>query len=302
MHEMPSAADLRSLDKETHRALVLAQQEKLLSRDSEIEHLKLIIAKFRRMMFGTKSEKVAREIEQLELKLEELEVRKAECAEARPQSEPPSKRPSRQPLPEHLPREVHVHMPDADTCTACGGELSKLGEDVSEMPEYEPASFKVIPHVRPKLCCTKCDVILEAPAPPRPVERGLAGPGLLAHVLIAKYADHLPLYRQSEIYAREGVDLDRSTLADWVGSASHLLSPLVDQLRRHVLAASKLHADDTPVPVLGARRGHVPLQVGLDRCGFRQKICANLFSPDCVCLFFFIIFTQIVAAKSPSRR
>lgn len=256
MNERPSvAADLSSLDRETLAALVLAQQEKLLSRDSEIEHLKLIIAKLRRMMFGPKSEKITREIEQLELKLEELEVRKAERAEAGPGSEPPSKRPSRQPLPEHLPREVHVHMPAADTCTACGGELSKLGEDVSEMLEYVPASFKVIRHVRPKLCCTKCDVILEAPAPSRPVERGLAGPGLLAHVLVAKYADHLPLYRQSEIYAREGVDLDRSTLADWVGAASHLFSPLVDQLRRHVLAASKLHADDTPVPVLAPGTG-----------------------------------------------
>jgi transposase len=255
MHEMPSvAADLRSVDRETLAALVLAQQEKLLSCVSEIEHLKLIIAKLRRMMFGTKSEKVAREIEQLELKLEELEVRKAERAEAGPGSEPPSRRPSRQPLPEYLPREVHVHMPDADMCTACGGELSKLGEDVSEMLEYVPASFKVIRHVRPKLCCTKCDVILEAPAPSRPIERGLAGPGLLAHVLVAKYADHLPLYRQSEIYPREGVDLDRSTLADWVGAASHLLSPLVDQLRRHVLAGSKLHADDTPMPVLAPGR------------------------------------------------
>lgn len=256
MNERPSvAADLRSLDRETLAALVLAQQEKLLSRDSEIEHLKLIIAKLRRMMFGTRSEKITREIEQLELKLEELEVREAERAEARPGSEPPRQRPSRQPLPEHLPREVHVHMPDRDTCTACGGGLSKLGEDVSEMLEYVPASFKVIRHVRPKLCCTKCDVIHEAPAPSRPIKRGLAGPGLLAHVLVAKYADHLPLYRQSEIYAREGVDLDRSTLADWVGAASHLLSPLVDQLRRHVLATSKLHADDTPVPVLAPGTG-----------------------------------------------
>ena len=256
MHERPSVpADLRSLDSETLAALVLAQQEKLLSRDSEIEHLKLIIAKLRRMMFGTKSEKITREIEQLELKLEELEVRKAERAEAGPGSEPSRQRPSRQPLPEHLPREVHVHMPDRDTCTACGGGLSKLGEDVSEMLEYVPASFKVIRHVRPKLCCTKCDVIHEAPAPSRPIERGLAGPGLLAHVLVAKYADHLPLYRQSEINAREGVDLDRSTLADWIGAASHLLSPLVDQLRRHVLAASKLHADDTPVPVLAPGTG-----------------------------------------------
>jgi transposase len=138
--------------------------------------------------------------------------------------------------------------------TACT-ELRKLSEDVSEMLEYVPASFKVIRHVRPKLSCTKCDVIVEAPAPSRPIERGLAGPGLLAHVLVAKYADHFPLYRQSEIYAREGVDLDRSTLADWVGAASHLLTPLVDRVRDHVLAASKLHADDTPVPVLAPGMG-----------------------------------------------
>lgn len=256
MHDaLPVPADLSLLDRETLAALVLAQQEKLLSHSSEIEHLKLIIAKLRRMVFGTSSEKVTREIEQLELKLEELEVRTAERAEARSSSDSPSKRSSRRPLPEHLPREVHVHMPQADACSSCGGALRKLGEDVSEMLEYVPASFKVIRHIRPKLCCTKCDVILEAPAPSRPIDRGLAGPGLLAHVLVAKYADHLPLYRQSEIYAREGVDLDRSTLADWVGATSHLLSPLVDHLRRHVLAASKLHADDTPVPVLAPGMG-----------------------------------------------
>src|ERR1700730_2677440 len=121
-----SVVDLSRLDREALEALVVAQQEKLLNRNSEIEHLKLIIAKLRRMMFGTKSEKITREIEQLELKLEELEVHKAERAEAGPGSEPASKRPSRQPLPEHLPREVHMHMPAADTCTACGGELSKL--------------------------------------------------------------------------------------------------------------------------------------------------------------------------------
>jgi hypothetical protein len=105
------------------------------------------------------------------------------------------------------------------------------------------------------MCCTRCDASLQAPAPSRPTDRGLAGPGLLAHILVSKYADHLPLYRQSEIYAREGVDLDRSTLAGWVGAASYLLSPLVDQLRKHVLADSKIHADDTPVPVLAPGTG-----------------------------------------------
>jgi transposase len=256
-------ADLTALDRPALEALIVeqqselsAQQEKLLSRDSEIEHLKLVVAKLRRMMFGTKSEKVTREIEQLELKLEELETRQAAERERATSTDAPAKnKPTRRPLPEHLPREVHTHLPQQASCSHCGGELRKLGEDVSEMLEYVPASFKVIRHVGPKLSCTKCDVIVEAPAPSRPIERGLAGPGLLAHVLVSKYADHLPLYRQSEIYAREGVDLDRSTLADWVGAASHLLAPLVDAVRKHVLTASKLHADDTPIPVLAPGMG-----------------------------------------------
>src|SRR5277367_5525629 len=253
-----SVVDLSRLDREALEALVVAQQEKLLTRNSEIEHLKLIIAKLRRMMFGTKSEKIAREVEQLELKLEELETGEAArppATEPTGSTNTPRRKRKGRPLPEHLPRETHTHMPAGEACSACGGGLSKLGEDVSEMLEYIPASFKVIRHVRPKMCCTRCDTIMQAPAPSRPIDRGLAGPGLLAHVLVSKYADHLPLYRQSEIYAREGVDLDRSTLADWVGAASYLLSPLVDQLRKHVLAASKIHADDTPVPVLAPGTG-----------------------------------------------
>jgi len=247
-------ADLTALDRATLEALIVAQQSELRGRDSEIEHLKLVIAKLRRMMFGTKSEKVTREIEQLELKLEELETQQRERTATAVATDTTNK-PTRRPLPEHLPREVHTHLPQQDSCSECGGELRKLGEDVSEMLEYTPASFKVIRHVRPKMSCTKCDVIVEAPAPSRPIERGLAGPGLLAHVLVSKYADHLPLYRQSEIYARAGVDLDRSTLADWVGATSHLLTPLVDAVRKHVLAASKLHVDDTPVPVLAPGMG-----------------------------------------------
>src|ERR1700728_66072 len=251
-----SVVDLSRLNREALEALVVAQQEKLLTRNSEIEHLKLIIAKLRRMMFGTKSEKIAREVEQLELKLEELETGEAaHPPAAAPASSTPRRKRKRRPLPEHLPRETHTHMPTEEACSACGGQLSKLGEDVSEMLEYIPASFKVIRHVRRKMCCTRCDAIVQAPAPSRPIDRGLPGPGLLAHVLVSKYADHLPLYRQSEIYAREGVDLCRSTLAGWVGAASELLAPLVDQITRHVLAGSKIHADDTPVPVLAPGKG-----------------------------------------------
>jgi transposase len=133
--------------------------------------------------------------------------------------------------------------------------MRRLGADSSEMLEYVPASFRVMRHVRPKLACTRCDRIVQSPAPSRPIARGLAGPGMLAHVLVAKYADHLPLYRQSEIYAREGVELERSTLADWVGGVSGLLRPLLDALATQTLAADKLHTDDTPVPVLAPGQG-----------------------------------------------
>jgi transposase len=130
-----------------------------------------------------------------------------------------------------------------------------LGEDISDMLEYVPARFRVIRHVRLKCACACCDRIVQASAPSRPIAQGLAGPGLLAHVLVSKFADHRPLYRPSEIYAREGVELSRSTLTDWVGEAASLLRPLALAIRRHVLAGPKLHADDTAVPVLAPGQG-----------------------------------------------
>ena len=253
-------SDLDTLEPAALKALILSQQLELLSHRSEIEHLKLLIAKLRRMQFGRRSEKIDRQIEQLELKLEELEASRAEAA-PQPPSQPLSSATvapvpkKRQSLPEHLPRVTQTHLPAQQSCAGCGGTMKKLGEDVSEMLEYIPASFTVIRHVRPRLCCADCEIIVQAPAPSRPIARGLAGPGLLAHVFTAKFCDHLPLYRQSEIYAREGVDLDRSTLAKWVGEASGLLAPLLEALRRYVLAAEKLHGDDTPVPVLAPGNG-----------------------------------------------
>jgi transposase len=162
-------------------------------------------------------------------------------------------------LPEHLPREVEKHLPETSCCPDCGGTLREFGEDVSEMLEYVPESFKVIRHVRPKFSCGRCEKVVEAPAPSRPIPRSYAGPGLLAHVLVAKYCDHTPLNRQSEIYAREGVDLDRSTLAGWVGASAALLDPLVEAVRHHVCAATRLHADDTPVPVLAPGHGRTKI-------------------------------------------
>ena len=164
-------------------------------------------------------------------------------------------KPARKPLPEQLPRETETYSPKQQECPDCGGQLRLLGEDVSEILEYVPSRFKVIRQVRPKLSCGGCDRILQEPAPSRAIERGLAGPGLLAHVLVGKYADHLPLYRQSEIYEREGIELDRSTLADWVGGASRVLAPLVEATRRYVLKTAKLHGDDIPVPVLAPGNG-----------------------------------------------
>ncbi len=239
---------------------LLSKDQQLASRDEEIERLKLLIAKLRRMEFGRKSEKLDWEIEQLELKLDELEASRAEQAAACPSPLVASdvnraKKRARRPLPAHLPRETHKMLPKQQACPDCGGALKPLGEDVSEILERVPEHFKVIRQVRVKLACAGCDKIVQAEAPSRPIERGIAGPGLLAHVLVSKYSDHLPLYRQAEIYAREGVELDRSTMAEWVGGCSRLLEPLLEALRRHVMSATKLHTDDTPVPVLAPGRG-----------------------------------------------
>jgi transposase len=253
--------DLDTLDVQSLKALVLAKQAELDSRTTEIENLKLLILKLKRMHFGPRSEKYDRDIQQLELRLEDLEA--SQAAAAPPPIVPATvvlkqeapRKPARRPLPADLPRETETITPEHQACPDCGGTLRHLGEDVTETLEYVPARFKVIRTVRPKLSCAGCSQIVQAPAPSRPIDRGLAGPGLLAHVLVAKYADHLPLYRQSEIYQREGVELDRSTLADWVGGASRTLQPLVDAVNKYVLGAEKLHGDDVPVPVLEPGNG-----------------------------------------------
>lgn len=254
---MLNARDLPN-DIETLKRLIIDQQTRLAERDHEIEHLKLLIAKLRRLQFGRSSEKLDAKISQLELLVEELEANRASRAARAPEvpaAKPEQKeRPTRRPLPERLPRETVEHTP-ACTCPDCGATMKKIGEDVAEVLEYVPASFKVIRHVRPKLACAACQKIVQEPAPTRPIARGIAGPGLLAHILVAKYADHLPLYRQSQIYAREGVALERSTLADCVGGAAALLDPLVEALARYVVASPYLHGDDTPVPVLEPGRG-----------------------------------------------
>ena len=245
---------LKALVTEKH-ALVVEQHAEIISHKNEIETLKLLILKLQRMQFGPSSERLARHIDQLVLRLEDLETDQASKPSSSARQPVPRSKPARRPLPADLPRETETLQPKENACPDCGGALGHLGEDVSETLEFVPGRFKVIRTVRPKLSCTRCDCIVQEPAPHRPIDRGLAGPGLLAHVLVGKYSDHLPLYRQSEIYAREGVELDRSTLAGWVGGASHILEPLVDAIRLYVLDATKLHGDDIPIPVLAPGNG-----------------------------------------------
>ncbi len=251
-------------------ALILAQREALVvaeakaaaaesvakSRALEIERLKYQIAKLKHEQYGQSSERSA-VLEQLELALSALEEdaseaeTQAQLAAQRAKVEVKSferRKPARRPLPAHLPRERIVY-PSPSACPCCGGSLHKLGEDVTETLEMIPRQWKVIQHVREKYSCRTCEQITQPPAPSHPIARGRAGPGLLAHILFAKYGLHLPLHRQSTTYAREGIDLDVSTLADWVGAAAATLMPLVLLIRAHVFAAERIHADDTTVPV-----------------------------------------------------
>jgi transposase len=241
----------------------------VLEQKREIEHLKIQLARFRRWKFGRSSEQMDLAITQIELSLTALQalvpeqpVFSSSPATREARVTPVRRhRPARRALPAHLPRETVVHVSpevrDGCACKDCGGKLRKLSEDIGEVLELVPASFKVIRHVREKHSCCRCSRIVQQPAPSRPIERGLPGPALLAHVLNGKYGHHLPLYRQSEIFARAGVSLDRSRLAQWVGAASRLMNPLIEALGRYVMSADRLHADDTPMPVLDPGRGRV---------------------------------------------
>ena len=234
-------------------ALNRALLEKLNEREREIDHLQAQLDKLRRMNFGSRSEKVSRRIAQMEADLKQLQ-KESDTLTGRV-DDPAVQRPLRQtrtrkPFPESLPRDEKRLLPAASCCPECGGALSYLGEDAAEQLELMRSAFRVIRTVREKHACTQCDAIVQAPAPSRPIERGIAGPGLLARVLSSKYAEHTPLYRQSEIYGRQGVELGRSLLSGWVDACCRLLSPLEGALQDYVLTDGKLHADDTPVPVL----------------------------------------------------
>lgn len=225
------------------------------SRDGEIERLQSIIKKLRRTQFGRRSERL--DPDQLALALEDLDADIARIRESRPSVErQPSERPShRKPLPDHLPRKDVLLDIGGAVCGCCGGALHSIGESVSEILDWVPAQLRVIRTTRPKYACRTCETVVQAPAPERLIASGLATPALLAQVLVSKYCDHTPLYRQSRIFARHSVDLARSTLAGWIGGACWWLEALHERLARNVFASDHLFADDTPVPVLDPGRG-----------------------------------------------
>ena len=272
----------------------LAQVRAVVSTsEAMIKHLKLEIAKLRREQYGQSSERGARLIEQMELQLEELEADAtedeiaAERAAARSTSVAAfeRRRPARKPFPEHLPRErVVVEAPAA--CTCCGSaRIVKMGEDVTETLEVIPRRWKVIATVREKFTCRDCGKISQPPAPFHAIPRGWAGPNLLAMVIFEKFGQHQPLNRQAERYAKEGVDLSLSTLADQVGACAAALQPIHDLIRAHVLAAERLHGDDTTVPLLargGSRQARLWTYVRDDRpfAGSAPPAALFCFSPD----------------------
>ena len=251
-------ADVAQMELAVARAEVAAARAQLSDDQALIAHLKLQIQKLTRDRFGPRSEHSARLLDQLELQLEELEASAtqdelaAEMAAAKTTTVAAftRRRPSRKPFPEHLPRE-RVVVPGPAACACCGGtRLSKLGEDITETLEVIPRQWKVIAHVREKFSCRDCEKISQAPAPFHVIARGWAGPSLLAMILFEKFGQHQPLNRQAERYAKEGVPLSLSTLADQVGACTAVLMPLFKRIEAHVLAAERLHGDDTTVPVL----------------------------------------------------
>jgi transposase len=288
---VPIAPDNLPDDPAALKRIITAMAQDGLTAQAEIARLKFQLARYRRAEFGRSSEKLAPDTEQLELALETLETDQAErLATASPavaavvQAE--AQKPARRPLPEYLPREDLRH-PAACTCPSCGGALRKISDEVTETLDYVPGRFKVIRHIREKLSCRACDTVVAASAPDHAIARGRAGAGLLAHIVVSKYDDHLPLYRQAEIFARDGVSLETSTLSGWVGATAAALKPLVDALATDVLAGDTLHVDDTPVPVLApgtgkTKTGRLWTYVRDERpfAGTRPPAALFFYSPD----------------------
>ena len=260
------------------KALVLQLQTELHAHSLVIQALRMQIARLKKQRFGASSEKIEREIEQLELVLEGLEVAQAEKndvpadesaqvgvlslggSEDQDMSSRVARRRPR--VCEATPRERRELDP-GEVCLECGGALRLVGEDVSEILEMVTAKLKVIEVARLKKSCRCCETMVQAPAPSRPIPASMAGPSLLAFILVSKYDDHLPLYRLNEIFARMGADIPDTTLADWCGRSMRTLSPLIELIRKEVMSSDRLHADDTPIRVLDRAKRSAGLGKGV---------------------------------------
>ena len=306
---MDAALDQLPDDVAALKAIILAERAEaaqlatsVKAYEALVQAMKVRIAKLRRQKFGRSSEKIGREIEQLELALEALEVKVAADDTGPAHEEDDTndvsstrsapRRRGKPRLSDDAPRERNVLDP-GETCPDCDGTLRLLGEDISEILEFVAAKLKVVETVRLKKSCRRCEKVVQSAAPTRPIPRGMAGPGLLAHILVAKFDDHLPLYRQGEIFARLGADIPRSTLIDWCGQATRALGPLAEKIKANVFSATRLHADDTPIRVLdpkvkakgkdrGVKEGRIWTYVRDDRpwCGEDPPAVACFFAPD----------------------
>jgi transposase len=290
---VPIPIDQLPDEPEALKRIIAAMAQDAVNAQAEIAKLRFQLARYRRAEFGRSSEQLEREADQLELAIEALETDQAErIAAASPvvaaiiESAVEAKKPARRPLPEHLPREDVIH-PAPCACPSCGGALRRIGEEITETLDYVPGRFRVMRHVREKLSCRACDTVVAAPAADHAIARGRAGAGLLAHIVVSKYDDHLPLYRQAEIFAREGVELETSTLSGWVGATSAVLQPLIDALAADVMGSDTLHVDDTPVPVLApgagkTKTGRLWTYVRDERpfAGERPPAALFFYSPD----------------------
>src|SRR5262245_16490516 len=287
---MVESADHLPDDTAALKAALIETRAKLEGAQALIEHLQLVIAKMKREMFGQHSEKSQRLIDQLELQLEELaaaageDEAKAETARVEVEGFTRQKA-KRRSFPADLPRRRIVH-PAPSACPCCGGsKLSKIGEDITETLDVVPRQWFVTEHVREKFSCRSCETITQPPAPFHAIARGFAGPSLLAMMLVEKYANHQPLNRQSEEYAREGIELSVSTMADHVGACAATLTPLYELIKAHVFAAERIHGDDTTVPVLAkvkTRTGRIWTYVRDDRPfgGTDPPAAVFFYSPD----------------------
>lgn len=274
-----------------HQLIADLSNEVITLTDENVS-LKAQLALLKKQRYGSPSEKLDTAIADLEARIEESEVSETSSLTSALEEvhadndvvDTVKAKPKRQPLPEHLPRDEVILSPEP-TCPDCGGEsFRKIEDDVTEMLDYQPASFRVLRTIRPRCACTACDKIIQAELPSYPISKGKASSGLLAHLLVQKYANHLPLYRQSEIYAREGVELSRSTMAGWVGQCGRLLQPLIDVLRQDVFASDHLHGDDTPVRVLAP-------QIGKSKTGrmwvyVRDGRASQSDQPPAVCYYY----------------